>query len=74
MINVAVRVQTSDNDPNPSCVITKVTSNQPVNGTGDGDTSPDARIEGSTVLLRAERRGQGNGRVYSICFTATILA
>lgn len=43
---------------------------KPVNGTGDGDTSPDAVIQGKNVLLRAERAGQGNGRVYRIGFTA----
>ena len=40
-------------------------------GLSDGDTSPDAVIQGSTVLLRAERSAKGNGRVYRINFTAT---
>ncbi|MFH1147987.1 MAG: PKD domain-containing protein [Pseudomonadota bacterium] len=50
--------------------ITGVTQDEPVDGTGDGDTSPDAVIQGDTVLLRAERAGNGNGRVYRISFTA----
>jgi hypothetical protein len=51
-------------------VITKVTQDEPVNGLGDGDTSPDAVVLGRTVLLRAERSGSGNGRVYQVSFTA----
>jgi hypothetical protein len=60
-------------DPNNDGVkitITKVTQDEPVNGLGDGDTGPDAAIQGDTVLLRAERSGTGNGRVYHIHFTA----
>ena len=37
---------------------------------GDGDTSPDAVLQGDKVLLRAERAGYGNGRVYMVNFTA----
>jgi len=33
--------------------------------------TPDARIDGSTVKLRAERLGKRNGRVYHVAFTAT---
>ncbi|MDL1937369.1 hypothetical protein FBQ80_17745 [Candidatus Brocadia sp. AMX2] len=50
--------------------ITGVTQDEPVDGLGDGDTSPDAVIQGDKVLLRAERSGNGNGRVYRITFTA----
>ena len=51
--------------------ITKVTQDEPVNGTGDGDTGPDAVIDGGKVFLRAERAAGGNGRVYRIWFEAT---
>ena len=55
--------------------ITTVTQDEPVNGLGDGDSSPDAVIQVSdptdSVLIRAERSGTGNGRVYSIGFTAS---
>jgi len=60
-------------DPENSQVtitILDVTQDEPVNGTGDGDTAPDAVIQGGTVLLRAERSGNGNGRVYRITFQA----
>jgi len=51
--------------------ISGVTQDEPVNGSGDGDTSPDAVAHGSRALLRAERSGGGNGRVYQVHFAAT---
>jgi len=60
-------------DPNNEQVtltVTGVTQDEPVDGLGDGDTSPDAVPQRDTVLLRAERAGTGNGRVYRITFTA----
>jgi large repetitive protein len=54
--------------------ITKVTQDEPTNGLGDGDTPIDAIIthntgSDDTVLLREERSGKGDGRVYKICFS-----
>lgn len=52
-----------------SCVLT-VTSNEPINGLGDGDTSPDWEvIDAHHVRLRSERAGNGNGRTYTITVT-----
>ena len=49
-----------------------VTSNEPVNELGDGNTSPDWEITGDLTLnLRAERSGRGMGRVYSIMVETT---
>jgi hypothetical protein len=51
--------------------ILSVTSNEPDNGLGDGDTAGDIVITGpGTVSLRAERAAQGNGRIYTILFEA----
>ena len=52
--------------------ITGVTQDEPLNGTGDGDTSPDADTgpASNKVFLRAERAGDRDGRVYRIAFTA----
>jgi hypothetical protein len=51
--------------------VTGVTQDEAVNGLGDGDTGPDAVIEDGNLLLRAERSGTGDGRVYRVSFNAT---
>lgn len=60
-----------DEDDHVTITIAGVTQDEPVKGLGDGDTSPDAVIQGEHVLLRAERSGTGNGRVYQVSFSAT---
>ncbi len=51
--------------------IIDVASDEPVNGRGDGDTSPDWVVTSDhTVLLRAERSRKGGGRTYSITLQA----
>jgi hypothetical protein len=50
--------------------ITGISQDEPVNAAGDGNTGPDAIIDGDQAQLRSERAGGGNGRVYSIYFTA----
>lgn len=66
-VPVTISWSASDNCSAAACSISSVTSNEPVNGLGDGDTAPDWIItSGSTLLLRAERSGLGNGRVYTI--------
>jgi hypothetical protein len=73
MVNVTVSYDVTDNCPLPpnSCTLS-VTSNEPINGTGDGDTSPDwIVLDDHHVLLRSERAGNGNGRVYTITITCT---
>jgi trimeric autotransporter adhesin len=53
--------------------VTGVTQDEPVNGLGDGDKSPDAVLAplSNQVRLRAERSGTGDGRVYRIAVTVT---
>ncbi len=54
-------------------VIFKVTSDEPENGGGDGNTLNDIVIAANckSVQLRSERQGSGNGRVYTIHFRVT---
>jgi hypothetical protein len=65
----------SDPDGDPvSLVVDSVKQDEPVNGLGDGDASPDAFITpggAAPVRVRRERAGGGDGRVYHITFTAT---
>ena len=69
MIEVTVEVEAEDIcDPEPFCWILGVSSNEPINGPGDGNTEPDWEYTDDplVVLLRAERAGGDNGRVYTI--------
>lgn len=55
-----------------SVVITAITQDEPVNGPGDGNSVCDGTGVGTSMaLIRAERSGRGNGRVYNIHYTAT---
>lgn len=62
----------TDTQGNPATVtVTAITQDEPVNGLGDGDASPDGDGIGTSVAqVRAERSGLGNGRVYDIRFIA----
>ena len=70
LVSVSIEGVTDPDNEDVTIAITGVTQDEPVDGLGDGDTSPDAVIQGDKVLLRAERSGKGNGRVYEIHFTA----
>jgi hypothetical protein len=69
MVAVTVRGVTDACDATPRCALS-VSSNEPVEGTGDGDRAPDWQVTGPlSVNLRAERAGTGYGRLYTLALT-----
>lgn len=62
-------------DPDGDAVtitIESIRQDEPVDASGDGSTCPDAGGVGTpNAMLRAERSGTGDGRVYEIAFTAS---
>ena len=66
-------VNATDNlDPNPAVALLSVTSNEPDDGLGDGDTPDDiVMVDDFTFKLRAERSGTGDGRIYTITYEVT---
>lgn len=66
LVDVAVNYIATDACGRPLAGGPTVSSNEPINGTGDGDTAPDWIVtDGRHVQLRAERAGNG-GRIYTI--------
>jgi hypothetical protein len=54
------------------CHLAKVTSNEPINGRGDGNTDWDWEIVGPlSVDLRAERAGPLSSRIYTLWVECT---
>jgi len=75
MVPVTLAVNATDDRGIISTRIVSVTSNESPNGTGDGNTATDWQITGDlTLQLRAERSGDGPGRVYTITVEVSDLA
>jgi hypothetical protein len=70
MVSVSILGVTDPQNDAIDLTVTGITQDEPVNGLGDGDTSPDGVLDGAKALLRAERAGAGNGRVYRVSFVA----
>lgn len=73
MIPVSVQVSAQDNrDPRLVVRLESVTSSEPEDGPGDGNTQKDIEIaQDGTIYLRAERNGADAGRTYTITYRAT---
>jgi hypothetical protein len=71
MVNVTVNYRANDNCGSVASTLS-VTSNEPVSGTGDDDRAPDWQvIDSHHLALRAERAGNGHGRIYTITIHST---
>ena len=73
-INTTVIV-TDDIDPNPSWQLVSITSNEPEEGPGKKNSPDilghDCGTQDTEFQLRAERFGEGTGRIYTITYKAT---
>lgn len=76
MVSISASITATDNSSQFSWVLESITSNEPDEGEGDGDTAND--IQGATLntddtsfSLRRERSGRGTGRIYTITYKAT---
>jgi hypothetical protein len=76
MVDLTASVSVVDGcDPRARFVLTSITSDEPDNGTGDGDTPSDVQgaafgTADTRFRLRAERSALGDGRTYTITYTA----
>ncbi len=78
MVDIIIEANALQEDGLPVTLTATVSSNEPENGTGDGNTAPDwtepAIDQDNGIIslqLRSERSGGGDGRVYAITINAT---
>jgi hypothetical protein len=74
MVLVTINYAVQDNCSPVAAITNFLTaeSNEPEDGTGDGDTGPDMMVvDAHHVWLRAERAGNGNGRIYTVTIHST---
>lgn len=75
MTPVSISANVTDSCSAVTWSVTAIASDEPVNGTGDGDSAPDWSINGGhDVNLRSERAGSGDGRIYTITIVARDVA
>jgi hypothetical protein len=74
LANIRATVSAADEcDPNPTVRLVSVTSSEPDNGPGDGNTTGDIAgaalgTDDRSFQVRAERAGSGPGRIYTVVY------
>lgn len=73
MHEVTVQIEGLDCYPETTPTLVSAVSSEPDNGTGDGDTENDIQqaelgSDDRALLLRAERAGDGDGRIYTVTY------
>ncbi len=76
MKTVQALLDIQDCDPDVTVELVSVSSNEPDNGLGDGDTTGDIAgaalgTDDRSVQVRSERSGTGSGRVYTFVYRVT---
>jgi hypothetical protein len=78
MVEFTTVVSTSDLCSTPSVVLESIESDEPDNAEGAGDGNTEDDVQGAAVgtedflfQLRAERSGTGEGRTYTVTYSAT---
>jgi hypothetical protein len=76
MVEITATVTVTDNCSPPSNItvnLVSITSDEPDDGLGDGNTEDDIAPgpDDFTFYLRSERAGGGDGRVYTVTYSAT---
>jgi len=78
MVDMVIKPNATDNSGSLVALSASITCNEPVEGSGDGATSPDwtkpqvdPQTGAITFQLRAERSAKGSGRIYTVAINAT---